>query len=218
MRNVSHLVSWVFLPLFMPFYALLIALYVPSNQDYFYNLESLYFLPDDIKSAIVYLFFVLIVLAPALSFLLLYRFGIIGTIDMEDRKERSVPMILLLVFGIMLYAMLILKAGNNVLPKYVYALPLAGSLVTITFILINQRIKVSSHAGGTGIFCGFLFAYLLDQQEFQFWLIPFGILVSGITMSARLFLEKHLPKEVYTGWLVAFFITMTITYLYPLGN
>ncbi len=218
MRVASNLASWIFLPLFMPFYALLIALYVPSNQDYFYNLESLYFLPEDIKSAIVYLFFVLIVLAPAVSFLMLYRFGIIGTIDMENQQERSVPMILLLVFGVMLYGMLLLKAGNNVLPKYVYALPLAGSLVTLTFIFINQRIKVSSHAGGTGIFCGFLFAYLIGQQEFVFWLIPLGIVVSGITMSARLFLEKHLPKEVYTGWLVAFLITLTITYVYPVGN
>jgi hypothetical protein len=217
MRIAAHLISWVFLPIFMPFYGLLAALYIPSNQDYFFNQESLYFLSDEIKSAVLYMFFVLTVMAPAVSFMLLHRFGIITTIDMEKREERAIPMFLLLVYGIMLYVLLLVKAGSF-LPKYALALPLSGICVTISFMFINRLMKVSSHAGGAGILSGFLLAYLSAQQTYFFWLLPIVLLISGLTLSARLYLHKHLPKEVYTGWFVAFVLTIAICYFYPVGS
>jgi membrane-associated phospholipid phosphatase len=214
MKVIAQLISWCFLPIFMPFYGLLIALYVPSVQVHFFDQDSLYTLVDELKSAIIYMFFVLAVMAPAVSFLLLHRFGVISTLDMENRKERLIPMLLLLIYGILLYTLLLVKSGN-LLPKYVYALPFSGICVTTCFIFINRIIKVSSHAGGAGIMCGFLMAYLCAQQSYIFWIVPIMVLLSGLIMSSRLYLNKHVPKEVYTGWIVAFVLTLSICYFYP---
>lgn len=217
MKIASEILSWVFLPLFMPVYGLLIAMYVPSNQDYLFNEDSLFFLNDSAKSAILYLFLIFSVIAPGLSFLLLKKRNIITTIDMENQRERSIPMFLMLAYCLVLYFLFVIKAQDNILPKYVYALPLSGVFVTVFFTFINRWIKISLHAGGAGILTGFTFEYAMEQMEFQFWILIFVIIASGLTISARLFLKKHTPTELIAGWSLALFITFSINFLYPIG-
>ena len=116
-----------------------------------------------------------------------------------------------------LYFLLIIRAQNNILPKYIYALPLAGVFVTASYTLINRWIKISLHAGGAGILSGFIIAYSFDQIQFEFWTIIFVIVASGLTIMARLYLKKHSPVEVYTGWCLAVIITFLINFYYPIG-
>lgn len=217
MKVFSHIVSWVFLPLLMPVYGLLITMYVPSNQAYYYNQESLYYLQDPAKLAILYMFIIFSVVAPGLSFVILHKRKIITTIDMENQRERNIPMFIMLTYCLVLYFLFIIKAQNGVLPKYVYALPLSGVFVTASYTYINRWIKISLHGGGAGILTGFLFAYAVEQIDFQFWILIFAVLASGLTISARLFLKKHTPTEVYTGWSLAVLMTFLVNYLYPVG-
>jgi membrane-associated phospholipid phosphatase len=217
MKIFSDIVSWVFLPLFMPVYGLLLAMYIPSNEDYILNEDSLYFLTDAAKQAILYMFFIFSVLAPGLSFLLLHKKKIISTIDMENQRERNIPMILMLSFCLVLYFLFIIKAQNNILPKYVYALPLSGVFVTVTYTFINRWIKISLHAGGAGILTGFLLAYASAQVEFEMWILIAAILASGLTLTARLYLKKHTQLEVYTGWSLAVLLTFLVNTLYPIS-
>jgi len=217
MKLFSEIISWIFLPLFMPVYGLMLAMYVPSNEDYILNEDSLYFLTDVAKQAILYMFFIFSVLAPGLSFLLLLKKKIITTIDMENQRERNIPMILMLSYCLVLYFLFIIKAQNNVLPKYVYALPLSGVFVTVTYTFINRWIKISLHAGGAGILTGFLLAYASAQVEFEYWILIAAILASGITLTARLYLKKHTQFEVYTGWSLAVLLTFLVNTLYPIS-
>jgi membrane-associated phospholipid phosphatase len=215
MKLLAEILSWIFLPLLMPIYGLMLAMYIPSNQDYFFNTESLYFLTPEAKELILYMFFIFSALAPGLSFFMLHRRKVISTIDMESAKERSIPMLIMFGYCLLLYILFVLKAPNNILPKYIYALPLAGTLVTALYTYINFYIKISLHGGGAGILSGFIFAYASVQQEYQFWILPAVIIASGLTIFARLFLKKHTPTEVYTGWSVAFIITFCCNYFYP---
>jgi membrane-associated phospholipid phosphatase len=217
MKIFSDIVSWVFLPLFMPVYGLLLAMYIPSNEDYILNEDSLYFLTDTAKQAILYMFFIFSVLAPGLSFLLLHKKKIISTIDMENQRERNIPMILMLSFCLVLYFLFVIKAQDNILPKYVYALPLSGVFVTVTYTFINRWIKISLHAGGAGILTGFLLAYASAQVEFEMWILIAAILASGLTLTARLYLKKHTQLEVYTGWSLAVLLTFLVNTLYPIS-
>jgi membrane-associated phospholipid phosphatase len=217
MKIFSDIVSWVFLPLFMPVYGLLLAMYIPSNEDYILNEDSLYFLTDTAKQAILYMFFIFSVLAPGLSFLLLHKKKIISTIDMENQRERNIPMILMLSYCLVLYFLFIIKAQDNILPKYVYALPLSGVFVTLTYTFINRWIKISLHAGGAGILTGFLLAYASAQVEFETWILIAAILASGLTLTARLYLNKHTQLEVYTGWSLAVLLTFLVNTLYPIS-
>ena len=217
MKIASHLISWVFLPLFMPVYGLLITMYTPSYQNSALNEDSLFFLSDGSKTAILYMFLIFSVIAPGISFVVLRKKNIISTIDMENQKERNIPMFIMLSYCLLLYFLFIVKAPNNILPKYIYALPLSGVFVTVIYTYINRWIKISLHGGGAGILTGFIFAYVFEQTLFEFWILIFVILASGLTISARLFLNKHTPKEVYTGWGLAVIMTFLINYLYPIG-
>ena len=188
MKIASHLISWVFLPLFMPVYGLLITMYTPSYQNSALNEDSLFFLSDGSKTAILYMFLIFSVIAPGISFVVLRKKNIISTIDMENQKERNIPMFIMLSYCLLLYFLFIVKAPNNILPKYIYALPLSGVFVTVIYTYINRWIKISLHGGGAGILTGFIFAYVFEQTLFEFWILIFVILASGLTISARLFL------------------------------
>jgi membrane-associated phospholipid phosphatase len=217
MKILAEVLSWVFLPLLMPVYGLLLAMYVPSNQDYLFNEDSLFFLRDEAKLAILYMFIIFSVIAPGLAFVLLHKWKIITTIDMENQRERNIPMFIMLTFCLILYFLFLVKAHNNILPKYIYALPLSGVFVTVIYTYINRWIKISLHGGGAGILTGFLFAYAIDQAEFRFWILIFAIVASGLTIGARLYLKKHTQTEVYTGWSLAVLMTFLVNYLYPIG-
>ncbi len=217
MKIFSEVISWIFLPLLMPVYGLVLAMYVPSQQDYLLNEDSLYFLNPAAKEAILYMFLIFSAIAPGLSFLYLHKKGIISTIDMENKRERSIPMLIMLAYCLVLYFLFVIKAPGGILPKYIYALPLSGVFVTAAYGIINRWIKISLHAGGAGILTGFLFAYLFNQIEFHFWVLLFAIIASGLTLSARLYLEKHTPLEVYTGWTAATIVTFLVNLLYPIS-
>jgi membrane-associated phospholipid phosphatase len=215
MKILSEVLSWVFLPLLTPVYGLLIAMYVPSNEDFLLNESSLFFIQDEGKIAILYMFLFLSAIIPGLAFVFLKQQNVITTIDMENQKERNIPMFIMLTCCLLLYFLFVIRFHDINIPKYIYALPLSGVFVTVIYTYINRWIKISLHAGGVGIMTGFLFAYAINQMEFQFWILIFAIIASGLTISARLYLKKHTQKEVYTGWIFAVLMTFLVNYFYP---
>lgn len=211
---LSHFFSWIFLPLLMPTYGLLLTLYIPSEQIHL-DKDSMYLLNPELKKQLLYLFFTFSALAPGISFFALHKRQIISTIDMENQRERNIPLMIMFAYCLVLYLMFVFKAPNNVLPKYFYALPLSGAIVTGSFMFINRWIKISMHAGGAGILVGYLIAFAKHQAQFEFWIIIAAVLASGVTIASRLYLNKHRPIEVYTGWSLAVFITFICNDLYP---
>lgn len=209
MKYLAHFFSWVFLPLLMPSYGILISLFVPAYST---NIEmtSLYFAPIESKWALFTIFFLFSVVAPGVSFILLHRFKVISTIDIERQGERSLPLVIMLVYSLVLFFLLVYKAGAGTLPRYFYALPLSGVAVTSIFLLINRWIKISLHGAGAGILLGFLIIFTRAQDAFSIWWILSALLAAGLTMAARLYLRKHTSLEVYTGFIFALLITAGI--------
>lgn len=214
MRIFSQIISWVFLPLFMPMYALLLVMFVPSNQDFFFNEDCMYTITLSAKKALLYMFGVFCVLAPGFSFILLQRRKIIDTIEMESSKERNIPIVIMLIYCLVLYFLFVAKAGDAVIPKFVFSLPLSGVFVTASFFFLNRWRKVSIHAAGGGILTGFILAYILQHTEYELWIFTASILISGAIMTARLYLEKHTVGELLVGWVTATFLTFMINYFY----
>lgn len=209
MKFLSHFFSWVFLPLLMPSYGILISLFVPAYSTDL-EMTSLYFAPVESKWALFTIFFLFSVVAPGVSFVLLHRFKVISTIDIERQGERSLPLVIMLVYSLVLFFLLVYKAGEGTLPRYFYALPLSGVAVTSIFLLINRWIKISLHGAGAGILLGFLFVFTRAQDHFSLVWVLSALLASGLTMAARLYLRKHSPLEVYTGFTLALLLTAGI--------
>jgi hypothetical protein len=199
----------------MPIYALLIVFYIPAENGVVFS-NSLYFFSPPFKSFVLTVFILLGVIAPSVSFLYLRAIKAISSLQMEDKNERLMPLCIMLLYCLILYfSFFYVKNMNIHLPKYIQALAFSGAVVSAVFIFVNYKMKISLHAGGAGIFTGYLIAYLMEQIRFEFWIVILAFMISGIIMSSRLYLNKHTHVEIYSGWIIALFITFSITYYYP---
>ena len=215
-KTLAHIFSWLFLPLLMPFYGLYLSLYIPS-EELSLSGKGMYQIPLDLKGQLLIIFFLFSALAPGISFYLLHKRKIISTIDIEDSKERNFPLLIMFAYCMVLFTLFIFKAPNNILPKYFYALPLSGAIVTAVFMFINRWIKISLHGGGAGILVGYLSVFMLETKGFPIFFFIIAIIASGLTLSARLFLQRHTPLEVYSGWSLALIITFICCSSYPIN-
>ncbi|MFA7274252.1 MAG: hypothetical protein WC044_10300 [Crocinitomicaceae bacterium] len=217
MKVFAQIISWVFLPLFMPLYALLILMYIPSREDFLINDNSLYFMHPQSKLAILLIYFIFSILAPGLTLLALKNRGIVSTIDIDDRKERLIPLLITALYCLILYLFFLFKASNSYMPKYIFALPLAGFITIGLFAWINIYTKISLHACGTGILTGLIFAYCAESIYFNFSLLMIAIFVTGFVLSARMYLNKHTLHQVLYGFSGSALIVFFINYFYPSG-
>src|SRR5690554_5475770 len=106
MKQLSKLLSWLFLPLFTPIYGLLIVLYLPVQSSSFVASESLYMLEPSVKMLFLLLFVVFIVLAPGLSLIVLRLNKSISSLEMESKEERLTPIAIMIFYCIVLYLFL----------------------------------------------------------------------------------------------------------------
>jgi membrane-associated phospholipid phosphatase len=215
-KTLAHIFSWLFLPLLMPFYGLYLSLYIPS-EEFSLSGQAMYQIPIELKSQLLIIFFIFSALAPGISFYLLHKRKIISTIDIEDSKERNFPLLIMFAYCMVLFSLFIFKAPNNILPKYLYALPLSGAIVTAVFMFINRWVKISLHGGGAGILVGYLSVFMLENSGFSILFFAIAIIASGLCLSSRLFLQRHTPLEVYSGWLLALIITFICCSYYPIN-
>ena len=216
MKLASQIISWVFMPLLMPIYALLLVMFIPSNIDFIQNTQCMYAMDFQFKKAFLYMFLIFCVLAPGVSILILKRRGIIASIDMDTQKERYIPILVMFIYCFVLffYINYLINVNRLIVPKFITTLPLSGVAVTAVFIIINRWRKISIHAAASGILVGFILAYILQQIEYKLWVFTVSLLVTGIVMSARLYLQKHTFSEVIIGWFIGSFITFVINFWY----
>jgi hypothetical protein len=212
--RLAHVFSWLFLPLLMPFYGLYFTLYMPS-EELSISEKGMYQMSGDLKVQLMTIFFLFSALAPGLSFFALHNRKIISTIDIENPRERNIPLLIMFAYCMVLFILFVYKAPNNILPKYFYALPLSGAIVTLVFMAINRWMKISLHAGGAGILVGYLYMFYMGHSNFPLFIMILAIIASGLTLFARLYLNRHNSIEVYSGWTYAMLITVFCIHFYP---
>lgn len=218
MKIASQIISWVFLPLFMPIYGLLITLYVQSMEASIFQEENMYWLPPQAKWIILALYFIFVVVVPGVSLLIMRRKKQITTIEMDDKNERFVPMVITAIYCAFLGIFLQIKAPNNVFPSAIYSLPWGGFIAILLAGLINRKEKISLHAMGGGMLFGYLVAYYMKQQEFFLLPIVASALIAGIIMAARMYLGKHTLFQSISGFFLGFFCVFLMVTFYPFGK
>ncbi|WP_375434673.1 hypothetical protein [uncultured Hymenobacter sp.] len=140
------------------------------------------------------------VLPSAGTALLLWRGLITGTLELRERQQRPLPLLLAtLSFG----AATVLL--NN-LPEAIDAL-LRTMLVGMTAavfltLLVSLRWKISAHGVGVGGAVGLMAVLYVRDAPNAFtmgWLLA-SILLAGTVLSARLALDAHTPTQVWAGF------------------
>jgi hypothetical protein len=214
MKFTAKLISWVFLPLFMPLYALLITMYLPSLEISFYQEKTIFWMNSNLKIAVFCLYFLFSFLAPAISLVLLKKSKIISNFEIDDKNERRVPIIITAIYCAALAWFLVVKAPKGLLPPAVYLMPIGGLVAILITGILTTYSKISLHALGAGMFLGFLVAYFQFQSEFYFSIIIGASLLGGVIMSARVYLEKHSLSQSFSGYSIgAFVMYLVVHYL-----
>ena len=197
-RIVAQTVSYAFHPLLMAS----IAVFVLFNSGHYLSVVN-----AGIRDTIYSIFFILTFLLPALFIPVLYYFGLISKLEIDLRKDRLLP----LISTTIIYALAFYFMQRISMPPILLKVIFSAIVVLVACTVITIFWKISLHSIGLGGLLGFVI-YIGINSNLNVLLVGFIIIiVSGLVGSARLYLERHKPWQVYGGFLiglVAVYITM----------
>lgn len=197
--KASQIISAVFSPLMVPVYGLAIALHYSELQV----------IPLRYKITSLAVVFVLTGLLPFMLITGMKAVGMVSSVDLTDRRERTIPFSITL----MLYA---ITAGYFFFaraPWWLTAFMLGGLLALAIAMIVNRRWKISAHATGAGALTAMTLLLALHSPAPAAMLpvITAVLLAAGLTGTARLILQRHTAGQVYAGFAVGFLAVGLLT-------
>jgi len=197
----------------MPIYGLVLTLYVQSIPESFYARDSLFYLHDQHKQSFLVLFFIFTVAAPGLSLVMLRLNKTISSLELDNPKERSLPIGITALYFFLMFGFLVYQQGGFI-PDILVSTSLGGFLSAILCLFITRKMKISLHAMGVGSLLGFLIGYFQTQAQFGMWIIYLVIAMGVITTTSRLILDKHTLKQTAWGYGLGFFVQLITIFIY----
>lgn len=203
MKSIANIISYLFHPLLMATYGCLIVFFRLTNTIYFV------FTPFKLKLVLTITVFAFTFLLPVLNLLILYKLKYVSSFKMENRKERTFPLIMtaLCYFGLvyMIYDFPIWP----VIKIFIFG---AGICILLAAI-INLRWQISAHMVGIGGLIGTLLAISFFLRLSIFYPISACILIAGFIGFARLKLDAHNQNQVYAGFILGVIIQFSMFFL-----
>lgn len=188
MNVFARTISYLLHPLLMPVYILF----------FLFNANSLFsYIPEAVKSYCYLVTVFTLLVMPVASLPLFKYLRLVKSYELEEKQERVYPILIAVIFAFIGFWLLGRVAYTNIVQQLFLVLIILLS----AFSVITLRWKMSMHMTAMGGVCGFLFIlgmkYSGDVRTF-FMLM---ILLSGLLAASRLYLKKHSPLQVYTGFL-----------------
>ena len=195
MRTAAKIISIVFHPL-------LLATYLVTIVGFYFPV-MLAISPRNFNIILGFVFCFTFIL-PVVNIIMFRYFGTISSYTLHSRSERLVPfvaiMIIYLVMIFLFYNKLPLSANFNKLMTIVTALVVVSTMITFFY-------KVSIHSLAV---CG-LVGMLLPlnkaiENNVLLWPTAITLVIAGLIMTSRLYLNAHTFNEVLTGAVTGFTI------------
>jgi hypothetical protein len=164
---------------------------------------------SEYKLSLLSLVFISTYLVPVVLLVLLKKLKLIQSFKTETIKERKLPVAVMIVLFYLL--------GNTLSSTSLFydigILFHATSLgLFIIYILFSFNFKTSIHLLSLGVATGFfLVMYNKHSPIFIVYVILF-MFMSGILANARLHLNAHTSKEVYTGFILGLITPVATAY------
>jgi hypothetical protein len=166
--------------------------------------DTLYdFTSFDIKWRVSTIIFIFSFVFPVLNIFILYRLKRIPSLTLSNQRDRTFPYVVTSVFYFGLFYLLL---DINLIWSSIKLFIVGAGLAILITAIINIRTKISAHMVGIGGLLGVIVSvsYLLRFDMTLFYVLI--ILVAGLIGFARLVLEEHKPFQIYSGFLLGFFI------------
>jgi hypothetical protein len=197
-RSVSFLVSLVFHPVFVNLFSLLLLFVVFPYLQYAVSgrLQTFYILFIFITTGLI----------PAISVGILKPLGKIDSVLLNDQQQRTIPYIITSTIYLFDYYFL-QRIGS---PQLLNAYLLGSASIVVAVLIINRFNKISIHAASLGALMGVAISGLHTANFDIRVLMAILFIVTGLTASARLFANSHVPQQVYFGFLLGLAIMIFI--------
>ncbi|MBL7863137.1 MAG: phosphatase PAP2 family protein [Cyclobacteriaceae bacterium] len=195
MRIVANIVSVIFHPLLLTSYlVLLLGYYFPS----------LFMITMNRLLIILAFIFCFTFILPVVNIIMFRMFGTINSYTMVSRQERIIPFVAISLIYVVMTFMFFYKLPIS---RSLNLLMLIVSLLVISATLLTFFYKVSVHSlaiwGAIGILMPLNKAL---EQSYLLWPTAMAIIIAGLVMSSRLYLNAHSPRQVLFGSLAGFAI------------
>jgi hypothetical protein len=195
---LANLISYLLHPVFIPTYAV----YLLLNNSAFKINEKLGIL-------IYAVVFLNTCLLPLFSTLLMKKFGLVSTMEVNHQRERNMPYLITFIFYLSTWWLL----AKAPLPPVVAQIMLGAAIAVLLTAVINFKIKISAHMVGIGGLTGaFLMLGFNGLHDYTLFVI-ISFLVAGIVAWARLQLLAHKENEIYWGFILGVLCQIGADYL-----
>ncbi len=195
-ETLAKLFSWIFHPIFIPMYSILIILY---SFPFHYQ-----FVPYKIWNITIIVLFLMTMAFPALIILIMKKLNMVGDIDISDQKQRIFPYLIFIFFYLVTFLTFKPKVVSSIvfLEDPLFSTIILGATISLMVaFFFNNFLKVSAHTMGVAnlfVFCCMLARY---TQKNLFLLIFITLVMVALVGSSRIFLRAHTTREVYYGFL-----------------
>ena len=203
MKGLAWFISILFHPLFIATYLLILLLLI---DPYLFGVNTF----DERMPLILLIFFSTFVI-PAFATFLIVKLGLAKSFTMEDKMDRTGPLIVSGVFYLWVYWNLY---SNPDIPRLFTVLILGATIGLFAVFFFNIFYKISAHMTGMGGWIGSILVLtilagytdiIFNNGQGQMGLFGFligSIIVSGLVASSRLYLKAHTLGELSFGFVV----------------
>ncbi len=164
----------------------------------------------EIQFTVLSLVFIITYLIPLVVLFILKHLKIISNYKAAKISERKIPLAIMIGLFYMLGKSLHSIHNLRDLGLLFYATSLA---LLVTYFLFYLKFKASIHLLSFGIPIGF-FLVLIDKYSQPFLLVIMILFIlSGLLASSRLHLKAHSSKEIYVGFFIGIFSTLSLYFI-----
>lgn len=156
-------------------------------------------LPHRVQQFYISFIFITTSIVPIILVLVMRITGHITTITLEKKEDRRIPY--LATIALYVFNFYNFYQAPNTHPLILTYLLACAAIIGVVYT-INILNKISIHLATLGALCGLLCnVSYLGYYDTRF-LLGVCIAFSGLVASARLSLNAHTPKQLYTGFLI----------------
>lgn len=188
MKLFQKVISYIFHPIF-----------IPIAGTFAYFLITPKYSPLELQSGNILPIFILTVIIPIITFLILRNIGYVNSIQLPTIKERKYP----LYINLALLFMVVYKVipNNYIVELYFYFVGLIAATLA-TLILLLFKIKSSMHILGLSSLFMFLINLSIHFEINITLALSLCIFAIGLVATSRLYLKAHTKAEVFIGFCI----------------
>ena len=188
MKKILSFFSYVFHPMFISVYAVLLYFFL---TDRYHPYQELFLIMVQI--------IILTILIPISMFYFLMTLGKANSLMLSEITQRKIP---LAINAFLLYILITQSIREEVIPELYFFFFGALASTIITFLLIFVNLKASIHMIGISSITVFIIGFSLHTQVNHIYLVATFLLLTGIVATSRLSMKAHDGKELIAGFLV----------------